>query len=89
MKKVCCIKNFIGEKEYEKFISNNIYNVKSYSDNVIVICFEENSHWSNAIAFKHKSNKDILQSLPVFEDFFMELKEYRKVKLKKINKIFK
>ena len=36
MTKVYCIKKFIGEKNYQKFDVNNIYNIKYFADNVVV-----------------------------------------------------
>jgi len=89
MTKVYCIKNFIGEKNYEKFDVNNIYNIKCITDNVVVICFKEDSVWSNSIVFQLNIGPNFrsFSNFPFFEDYFMELKDYRKAKLQKILEI--
>ena len=83
MKKVYCIKNFIAQKPWQKFDINKLYNIKSFSDGVVVICYKEDSRWSNCIVFRTRKTEKF-RDFQVFEDFFMEEKEYRKLKLKKI-----
>ena len=82
---VCCIKNFVDDEHtYMKFDGNKIYNVKSLTDKIIIVSFCEDPKWANNIAFKF-SNVVGLDILPIFENYFMELKEYRKQKLSNIN----
>jgi hypothetical protein len=70
-KKVYCIKNF---KKYFKV--NNAYNIKAATDHYIVVCFIEDPDWAFTEVFKRE----------IFENYFMELKEYRKYKINQILK---
>ena len=85
---VYCYKNFVGEKPYEKFEVNKSYQIKSVTDSgIIVICFEENKNWGNGVVFRKKkfpARSSTTNLLPIFEDYFLKIKEYRKLKLQKI-----
>jgi len=83
MERVYCIKDFVGEKDYQKFHLNNAYNIKSISNEIVVVCFKEDSRWSNCVVFRTRKTKKFID-FQIFEDFFMKEKEYRKLKLKKI-----
>lgn len=77
---VYCIKNYVGEKPFQKFKVNDSYQIKCTTDDIIIISFYEDPKWANNIVFKFKSS-EIGLDFPIFEEYLANLKEYRKLKL--------
>lgn len=79
---VYCIKDFVGEKPYEKFDIHRFYTVQTASDKIIIIYWDLNPDWTCALAFNLIPKK--FSFLPNFDDYFVSLKESRKLKLENL-----
>lgn len=76
---VYCIKEYVGEHSYEKFNVHQFYTVQTATNGIIVIYWDLNPDWTCALAFNLIPK--LISLLPNFDDYFVSLKDSRKLKL--------